>query len=138
MTVKNGRLAFAEGGRARFFGVQLLPPVAYSEPDRADALAERLARSGVNLVRLGDLDAAYGPARSLFDDTREDTQALDPVGLARLDHMVAAARAAGSTSPWNSRRPAGSGPRTTCPPCPSYPSAAAPRPCSTPGSARRC
>ena len=34
----------------------------------ADQLADRLARSGVNLVRLGDLDSAYGPDRSLFDD----------------------------------------------------------------------
>jgi hypothetical protein len=95
VTVKGGRLAFEDGTRARFFGVQLLPPVAFSEPDRADALADRLARSGVNLVRLGDLDSAYGPARSLFDDTREDTREFDPVALARLDHLIAALKKRG-------------------------------------------
>ena len=95
VTVKGGRLTFADGGRARFFGVQLLPPVAFLEPERADVLADRLARSGVNLVRLGDLDAAYGPARSLFDDTREDTWAFDPISIARLDHLIAALKKRG-------------------------------------------
>jgi hypothetical protein len=89
VTVKGGRLTFVQGGRARFFGVQLLPPTAFLETERADALADRLARSGVNLVRLGDLDTPLGPARSLFDDTREDTKEFDPVSLARLDHLIA-------------------------------------------------
>ena len=93
--VKAGRLAFADGGRARFFGVQLLPPLAFAETDRADALIDRLARSGVNLVRLGDLDSALGPARGLFDDAREDTRAFDPVALARLDHLIAGLKVRG-------------------------------------------
>ncbi len=95
VTTKGGRLAFADGGRARFFGVHLLPPVPFQEPERADALADRLVRSGVNLVRLGDLDSAHGPGRSLFDDTREDTEALDPVALGRLDHLIAALKKRG-------------------------------------------
>ena len=80
VTVKDGRLAFEKGGRARFYGVGLLPPTAFLEPERADQLADRLARSGVNLVRLGDLDTPLGPDRSLFDDTRDDTKAFDPAG----------------------------------------------------------
>ncbi len=89
VTVKAGRLAFQTGPRARFFGVQLLAPSAFQEADRSDALVDRLAKSGVNLVRLGDLDSALGPGRSLFDDTREDTAAFDPVALAKLDHLIA-------------------------------------------------
>jgi len=88
--VKGGRLHFSKGSRARFFGVQLLPPAAFTDAARSDALADRLARSGVNLVRLGDLDTPIGPDRSLFDDTRDDTKAFDPIALARLDHLVAA------------------------------------------------
>src|SRR5262249_8426427 len=72
VTVKDGRLAFGRGGRARFLGVSLIPPSAFLEPERADVLADRLARSGINLVRLGELDAPLGPARSLIDDTRDD------------------------------------------------------------------
>ena len=95
VTVQGGRLTFAKGGRARFFGVQLLPPTAFLEAAKADALAERLARSGVNLVRLGELDTPLGPDRSLFDDTRDDTKQLDAGALARLDHLIAALKQRG-------------------------------------------
>ncbi|HEX8201037.1 MAG TPA: hypothetical protein VF590_11150, partial [Isosphaeraceae bacterium] len=95
VTVRQGRLAFEAGGRARFFGVALLPPMAFLDPIRADALADRLARSGINLVRLGDLDTPLGMGLSLFDDSRDDTRALDPAALAKLDHLIAALKARG-------------------------------------------
>jgi hypothetical protein len=96
VTVKDGRLAFGRGGRARFFGVTLLAPTAFP-PDKARAieLADRLARSGVNLVRLGDLDTPLGPGRSLFDDSRDDTRELDPEALGRLDRLIAALKERG-------------------------------------------
>ena len=95
VTVREGRLAWTKGGRARFFGVSLLPPAAFQDRERADALADRLARSGINLVRLGDLDVPLGPDRSLFDDSRDDTKAFDPLALAKLDHLIAALKARG-------------------------------------------
>ena len=95
VTAKDGRLRFSRGGRARFFGVSLIAPAAFLEPERADALADRLARSGVNLVRLGDLDTPLGPDRSLIDDTRDDTKEFDPNALERLDHLIAALKARG-------------------------------------------
>lgn len=95
VTVKDGRLAFTDGGRARFFGASLIPPAAFLPREQADLLAERLARSGINLVRLVELDTAYGPNRSLFDDTRDDTKAFDSEALARLDHTIAAFKARG-------------------------------------------
>ena len=95
VVVREGRLAFEKAKRARFFGVSLLPPAAFLPPAQADALLDRLARSGVNLIRLAELDTPLGPARSLFDDTRDDTSRLDPDALARLDHLIAAATARG-------------------------------------------
>ncbi|MDR3638245.1 MAG: hypothetical protein P4L84_30860 [Isosphaeraceae bacterium] len=95
VTVREGRLAFSRGGRARFFGVSLLAPTAFLAPEKADALADRLARSGINLVRLGDLDSAIGPDRSLFDDSRDDTKAFDEVALRKLDHLIAALKKRG-------------------------------------------
>jgi hypothetical protein len=89
VTVENGHLTFGGKERARFFGVCLLPPSAFLPEEQAEKLADRLARSGVNLVRLGDLDGAYGPDRSLLDDTRDDTKEFDPGALARLDHLIA-------------------------------------------------
>ncbi|WP_435021512.1 hypothetical protein TA3x_002415 [Tundrisphaera sp. TA3] len=93
--VRSGRLHFADGTRARFLGASLLPPTAFLDADRADALADRLARSGVNLVRLGELGTPLGPGRSLFDDTRDDNAALDPESLSRLDHLIAALKERG-------------------------------------------
>jgi hypothetical protein len=92
---REGQLAFKDGGRARFFGVSLLPPTAFLDAEPAEKLADRLARSGINLVRLGDLDAALGPDLSLFDDTRDDTRDFDPVALGRLDHLIAALKRRG-------------------------------------------
>ena len=110
VTVREGRLCWTDGGRARFFGVSLLPPAAFQEPERADALADRLARSGINLVRLGDLDVPLGPDRSLFDDSRDDTKAFDPLALAKLDHLIAALKA-GASIALEIQAPASSGPR---------------------------
>ncbi len=95
VTVKNGRLTFQDGTRARFFGVQLLPPAAFQDTERTDALVDHLARSGVNLVRLGELDTPLGPDRSLFDDSRDDTKELDPIALGRFDHLIAALKSRG-------------------------------------------
>ncbi len=96
VTVKDGRLHFTKGGRARFFGVSLLPPTGFpTDKEKAIALADRLARSGVNLVRLAELDTPLGPARSLFDDVREDTKELDPESLANLDQLIAALKERG-------------------------------------------
>jgi len=95
VTVKEGRLAFTKGERARFFGVYLLAPAAYLEAQEADELADRLARSGINLVHLGELDTPLGPDRSLFDDNRDDTLVFDQIALSRLDHLLAALKARG-------------------------------------------
>lgn len=88
--VQRGRLEFSDGTPATFFGVALLPPLATLERTDADRLADDLARRGVNLARLVELDAPYGPGRSLLDDTAEDTSTFDPEALARFDYLVAA------------------------------------------------
>lgn len=94
-TVKDGRLAFSKGERARFLGVSLMEATAFQDAKRVDELADRLARSGINLVRLGELDVPLGPGRCLIDDSRDDTKALDPDALARLDHLIAALKKRG-------------------------------------------
>lgn len=96
VVVRDGRFHYQSGGgRARFFGVQLMPPAAFLDAQRADALADRLSRSGVNLVRIGELDTPLGPNRSLFDDTLDDTQHVDEIALTRLDHLIAALKSRG-------------------------------------------
>ena len=97
VTVKDGHLAFEPGGGGPGSSASRCCRRPPSPPTRPapTPLADRLARSGVNLVRLAELDTPLGPARSLFDDTREDTKELDPDALARLDHLIAAFKARG-------------------------------------------
>ncbi len=94
-TVKDGRLAFSKGDRARFLGVSLMEATAFQDAEIVDAMADRLARSGINLVRLGELDLPIMPGRCLFDDSRDDTKEFDPVAVARLDHLIAALKQRG-------------------------------------------
>lgn len=89
VTVQNGHLVHADGSRARFFGVSLIPPVPFLEATNAEALADRLARSGVNLVRIGGLDLPLGTGLSALDDSRDDTRVLDAAAVGRLQHLVA-------------------------------------------------
>lgn len=95
VVVRDGRLTFSQGRRALFFGATLIPTAAFQSAERADALADRIARTGINLVRLSHLDAPLGPGQSLLDDARDDTRALDPEALAKLDHLIAALKARG-------------------------------------------
>ncbi len=95
VVVRDGRLAFADGRAARFFGAAIVPPLAYADADAAEALADRLARSGVNLARLGALDTPLGPGLGLFEDTRDDTKEPDLLALERLDGLIDALKRRG-------------------------------------------
>lgn len=87
VSVKDGHLVGPDGSPARFWGVSLLPTAAFPETAKAAAIAERLQRLGVNIVRFGDLDYAYGPGRSLIDDVRDDTAGIDAVAWARMTNL---------------------------------------------------
>ncbi len=89
VAIDNGRFVYRRGKRARFFGMMLIPPTAFADSPHAEKLVDRLARSGVNLVRISGLDVPLGAGRSLFDDSRDDTAALDPIALAKFDHLIA-------------------------------------------------
>lgn len=90
----DGHLAFADGMRARFWGVDMMADACF--PSRADAprLAARLARNGVNMVRLHHIDAPWSDP-NVFNPRRNDTQQLDARSLDKLDYFVAQLRKAG-------------------------------------------
>lgn len=89
LSVKNGRLVDADGVPARLWGVSLLPTAGFPNESNVAKIADNLARLGVNVVRFGDLDYAFGPGRSLIDDVFEDTSEIDPVAWARMDRFQA-------------------------------------------------
>ena len=90
----NGHLYFADETRARFWGVDMMADACF--PSHADAprIAARLARNGVNMVRLHHIDAPWSRP-NIFDSRRNDTQYLDAYSLDKLDYFVAQLRRVG-------------------------------------------
>ncbi|MBQ6598135.1 MAG: hypothetical protein IJH79_11340, partial [Lentisphaeria bacterium] len=89
---------FEDGSRARFWGVLLNSAACFPPHDKADQVARRLAKFGINLVRLHQFDADWATPNifqyakgSLCDTTRK----LDPVSLDRLDYLVHALKKEG-------------------------------------------
>lgn len=79
----DGHLRFADGTRARFWGVNLVAEPAIPPREDADAFAATLADWGFNLVRLHHIDGP--PPRGVLDPRR---QAGGPTYLpARLDDL---------------------------------------------------
>lgn len=84
---EGGHLVQGDGKRFRIWGINITAPAAVPTKDAAPRLAAHLARFGINCVRLHFLDR---PAPiGLVSANREDTQALDPAQLDRLDFFVA-------------------------------------------------
>lgn len=86
-----GEQLYAGDTPVRFLGVNLV--FNGNTPDRKDAdmIARRLARLGVNMVRLHHLDTRASPWGLL----REDRRTPDPAQLDRLDYLVHALKSAG-------------------------------------------
>ncbi len=95
VTHRDNQLQFEDGTPIRFFGVSLTPSLAFGSRSRIDALIDRLARSGVNLVRIDGLDAPLGPGGSLIDDAQDDTSTLDPLSVDDFDYFVDALKSRG-------------------------------------------
>ena len=95
----------ATGKRAKFFGLNFMvntifPPFADAPqqpgeyqgivpPDAADQLAVRLARMGVNVVRLHFIDGGYARPVSIWDPAYpNDTKHFDALQVSRLDYLI--------------------------------------------------
>ncbi|EIQ01359.1 hypothetical protein OpiT1DRAFT_05935 [Opitutaceae bacterium TAV1] len=85
MVTPDGHFAFEKqpGRRVRFWGVNLCFTANYLEPDETERLAERLARSGYNTVRLHHYD------RMLVREGGNSWD-IDPHKLDQLDRLFAA------------------------------------------------
>lgn len=91
--VENGRFV-TDAGPIRFHGTNLTGPANFPEYEDAERLADRLARFGINCVRLHYIDADYGnflneKQRGIFMDDSTTQRNLDPDQLNKLDYLVA-------------------------------------------------
>jgi len=82
----DGGFYFADGTRARFFGTNICGPRAFPDKPAARTIAARLAKYGVNLVRIHAVDGQWG---GLIDYSKSDSRHLDAGALDRLDYFVA-------------------------------------------------
>lgn len=87
-------LAFADGTRTRFWGVNAQPPAT---PELMARQAAFLAKHGVNLVRLHPVQAVVG----LLSPGEDGALGLDEARLDRLDRWFAALKAEGIYSAWS-------------------------------------
>jgi hypothetical protein len=65
-------IVFEDGTRARFWGVNIAMSASFLSYADAKRLADRIARSGFNIVRFHQMD--YTPAPNIFSDTANPTQ----------------------------------------------------------------
>ncbi len=86
--VQDGHLVDGAGQRIRFFATNLCFEACYPSHESAEKLAARLARLGVNLVRLHHTDTQPFP-RGIWDPEDKTRHTLHPEALDRLDYLVA-------------------------------------------------
>ncbi len=96
--VEKGRFA-TDAGPIRFHATNLTGPANFPTHAAADKLAGRLARFGINCVRLHFMDTWYinfmpKPTQAILADDTHTQRNLDPKQLDKLDYMIAAASAA--------------------------------------------
>lgn len=97
--VENGRFV-NDAGPVRLHGTNLTGPANFPTHEQADKLAARLARFGLNCVRLHYMDADYGNFRNpaepgILADDATTQRRLAPEQIDRLDYLIAALKRRG-------------------------------------------
>jgi hypothetical protein len=94
LTVKGDKFFFEDGAEARFWGGNLFAEANFPTHKQAEALAERIAQTGANLVRMHHLDVVapwtdFIVRRNLFGgQSPETTRVLDKEMLDRFEYLV--------------------------------------------------
>ena len=81
-------------GRVWFNGTNLTGSANFPSHEQTDLLTERLARFGINCVRLHYMDANYGnfmeeEEQGIFTSDSTTQRNLDPTQMDRMDYMIA-------------------------------------------------
>ncbi len=78
------------GRRIRFLGTNFVAKAAFPAHADAEKVAARLAKLGINLVRLHHMDnPGWGAGSSIWDANYKDRQHLDAGQLDKLDYLIA-------------------------------------------------
>lgn len=80
-------IVFEDGTRARFWGVNIAMSASFLEPAEAEKLADRIVRSGFNIVRFHQMD--YKSAGNIFSaGTPTQTKELSQSQLNKLFYLM--------------------------------------------------
>lgn len=87
--VKGDGFIFEDGTPARFWGVNVTAGAALAGGTRAEQIAERLSRLGVNVVRMHHLDSVWA-GNTVIDYQAVDktTQHLSPTAMKNVDKLI--------------------------------------------------
>ncbi len=85
----------ARGERIRFLGVNFAGDSPFMPMNKADAVAARLAKFGVNNVRFHHMDAPWATGGGLLSYTATSSRDVNPAQLERLHFLVSRLRAHG-------------------------------------------
>ena len=78
------------GRRIRFLGTNFVSRAAFPSHADAEKVAARVAKLGINIVRLHHMDNDnWGQAASIWDYAYKDRQHISAVQLDRLDYLIA-------------------------------------------------
>lgn len=91
LTVDGDQMTFEDGAPGRFWGTNFNSANCFPEHDMAEILAMRLAKFGCNIVRFHQMDSPWSNP-NIFQYHKgmrlENTRALDPTSMDRLDYLV--------------------------------------------------
>ena len=90
LKVSGRDFVFEDGTKVKFFGTNFNGAGCFPEQDYAKALSRRLAKIGINLVRMHQLDSEWHtPNIFAFTKGKRVTEAhLDPESIDRLDYLI--------------------------------------------------
>jgi hypothetical protein len=85
------RFVFEDGTEARFWGTNFNCAQCFPSHEHSEKVANRLAKTGVNIVRFHQMDAEWSTP-NIFQFTKgaytSSTMSLDPESLDRLDYLI--------------------------------------------------
>jgi hypothetical protein len=91
ITAKNGRFVESKTGkRVRFLGTNLAAHSAFPSHEDAEKVTARLAKYGINIVRLHHMDNDFWSAdATIWDGAFKDHRHINPAQLDKLDYLIA-------------------------------------------------
>jgi hypothetical protein len=84
---RDGELVFADGTQAKFWGTNIVGNDIFRSHEETDKMVKRLAKLGINMVRLHHMDAWWADP-NIFQGVTATTRTLSPDSLDKLDYLI--------------------------------------------------